>query len=117
MAKFAIIVQAGPEASARAWHALLYADELHEAGHEVCVFFDGAGTTWVRAYAEPTHRRHDLFEKLLESGVIAGACAYCSVAFSVSDDVADAHVPLSDERDGHPSIATLVADGFSLVVL
>lgn len=71
----------------------------------------------MKRYAEPSDRHHDLFEKLLYSGVVAGACAYCSAAFAVSEDVAEAKVPLSDERDGHPSLAPLVADGFSLLVL
>lgn len=117
MAKFAIILQAGPNEPARAWHALLYGEELQEAGHEVRILFDGAGTTWVKAFADPGHMHHDEFERLLGSGAIAGACSYCSAAFAVRDDVAAAHVPLHDERDGHPRIAPLVADGFTLLVL
>jgi len=117
LSEFAIIVQAGPQELARALHGLLYAQELHDAGHDVQVVFDGAGTTWVKAFSEPDNKYHDLFERVRGSGLIVGVCEYCAVAFQVKDDVRRAGVPLQGEANGHPSVARLVADGYQLLVL
>ena len=117
MEKFAVIIQAGPQEGARALHGLLYADELHDAGHDVRVVFDGAGTTWVKAYSDSDHKYHALFEKVRDSGLISAVCEYCSGAFGVKDAIVEAALPLQGEARGHPSIARLVADGYSLLVL
>lgn len=117
MGKFAVIVQAGPQDGARALHGLLYADELHEAGHEVRVVFDGAGTTWVKTYSAPDHKYHDLFEKVRSAGLIGGVCEYCAAAFNVKAAVVQGGLPLQGDAGGHPSISRLVADGYALLVL
>lgn len=117
MAKFGIIVQAGPQDLARALHGLLYAEELHGAGHDAQVVFDGAGTTWIKAFSEPDHKYHDLFERVRAAGLIAGACEYCAAAFQVRDEVQRAGVALQGDAQGHPSVARLVADGYQLLVL
>ena len=55
--KYLIILQAGTESHegmARAVHALLYATELKEAGYEVALVFDGAGTEWANGSSKGT---------------------------------------------------------------
>jgi hypothetical protein len=63
----AMLVLAGTEARAdlgRVMNALQIARELHEAGDEVTVIFDGAGTQWVPTLSDPEHKYHRLFEGL-----------------------------------------------------
>lgn len=96
----------------RAANALETAIESKEAGDEVKLIFDGAGTRWIPVYANPEHRSHKQFLALKED---AGACAFCARAFQVDEQIRAAGVPLISEHHGHPSIRTLLADGFQVV--
>lgn len=116
MKKIAFIIQASNNEPARALHGLLYAQELHEAGHEVTVIFDGAGTTWVKEFEDPSNRFNPIYKAVKKLGIIAGACEYCAGVYGVADEVKEAG-PTLGERNGHPSIAQLVADDFQLIVL
>lgn len=102
-----------PEGMGRMANALTTAKEFKEAGDEVRVVFDGAGVKWVPALADPDHKYHRALEDIRD--VVAGACAYCSRAFAVKDEVENSDVPLMDEYSGHPSVRTLMADGFQVV--
>ncbi|MFQ5795640.1 MAG: DsrE family protein [Candidatus Bipolaricaulia bacterium] len=117
MGKYAVILHAMPNDSGRATHGLLYTKDLHEAGHEVILIFDGAGTTWIREYSKPEHKRHALFEELKRLGLIAGACEYCAVSFEVYDEVEAADISFLGEYEGHPSISELIADGYTILTL
>ena len=116
MKKFAFVVQASKNEPAKALHGLLYAQELHEAGHEVKVIFDGAGTTWVKEFEDPDNHFHPIYKAVKKLGIIAGACEYCAGAYGVADEVKKAG-PVLGERNGHPSLAQLIADDFQLIVL
>lgn len=74
-----------PGAMARMANALVTAREFHEAGDEVKLIFDGAGTRWVGQLARADHKYHGTFESL--RGVIAGVCQYCANAYGVADEV------------------------------
>lgn len=115
--KFAIIVLASPQELARALHGLLYAQDLHHAGHEVQVIFDGAGTTWVKTFANPDHKYHDVYRVVKNLGLISKVCEYCAGAFGVADEVRQTGIPLAGEAAGHPSVADLVAQGFQLLIV
>lgn len=115
--KFAILIHAGPQELARALHGLLYALDLHEAGHEARIIFDGAGTTWVRTFADPEHKYHDVYQRARNLGLISAVCEYCAGAFGVAAEVKQSGLPLSGESGGHPSVADLVQAGFTLMPL
>lgn len=116
MAKAAVVVLADTETHgdlARAVNALETAKEFQEAGDEVSVIFDGAGTRWVGELAKPDHRAHRLYESVKPT--VRGACAYCAQAFGVKDAVQDAGVTLLDEHDRHPSLRRFVTDGYEVI--
>ena len=116
MAKAALIVFAdidGHGDLARAVNALETAKEFQEAGDDVSVIFDGAGTRWVGEFSKPEHRAHRLYEAV--SGTIAGACGYCAEAFGVKDEVTRAGVALLEEHDRHPSLRRLVVEGYEVI--
>jgi hypothetical protein len=94
---------------ARTVNALMMAKELVEAGDDVELIFDGAGTQWPGILADPDHKSHRLFEQV--HGVISGACAFCSRAFDAEEGVRRAEVPFLEEYKGHPSIRRLIQDG------
>ncbi|MBI3960605.1 MAG: DsrE family protein [Chloroflexi bacterium] len=116
MLKLAIIVLADTEThadSGRVVNALETAHEFKEAGDDVRLIFDGAGTKWVAALANPEHRLHKMFMALQES--VTGACAFCARAFHVEDQIQAAGFQLLSENQGHPSIRPLMGDGFQAI--
>lgn len=116
MPKAATIVFADTDTAeglGRAVNALTTAKEFKEAGDEALVIFDGAGTKWVDELSRSEHQYHGLFEDVRDQ--VAGACAYCAKAFGVKERVEEEGVRLMDDFAGHPSINTLVADGYQVL--
>lgn len=112
MNKAAIVVLADTETHGdlgRVVNAMMTAKEFADAGDEVQLIFDGAGTQWPGVLADPDHKSHRLFEQV--HGAISGACAFCSRAFDAEEGVRRAEVPLLDEYKGHPSMRRLVEEG------
>lgn len=115
MPKAAIIVLAdadGHENLGRVVNALETAREFAEADDELTLIFDGAGTTWIPALEDPTHDYHELYQSVRD---YAAVCDYCSSAFDVADAVDAAGLATLDEHDGHPSIRSLVDDGYEVI--
>jgi hypothetical protein len=114
--KVAIIILAGTESHeglGRLVNALETAKEMKEAGDDLRVVFDGAGTEGLATVSDPQHRRHALY--LAVQDQISGACSFCANAFKVRDTLAQAQVPLLSEYDDHPSIRRLLADGYQVL--
>ena len=116
MAKAASIVFADTdtrEGLGRVVNALTTAKEFKEAGDEAAVIFDGAGTKWVAELSREDHKYHGLFQEVRD--VVAGACSYCAGAYGVKEQVEQAQVRLLEEYEGHPSLRSLVNDGYAVV--
>ena len=116
MTKVAIVVMADTETHGdlgRIANALTTTKEFREAGDEVTVIFDGAGTKWVGELTKSDHRLNGGFEEIRDS--VAGACAYCANAFGVKYQVEKSGVPFLDEYDGHPSLQKLVSGGYQVI--
>jgi hypothetical protein len=116
MPKAAIVLLAGtdtPGDTGRMVNALTTAKEIGEAGDEVTVVLDGAGTRWVAELAGSEHKYNRLFEDFKPR--IAGACAYCSRAYGVKDQVEAAGVPLLREYADHPSLRGLIVEGYGVI--
>ena len=102
-----------PEGLGRVVNALTTAKELKAAGEEAVVIFDGAGTKWVAELAREDHKYHQLFEDVRD--VVGGACSYCSSAYGVKEQVEQSGVRLLEEYEGHPSLRSLIGDGYAVV--
>jgi len=94
-------------------NALSVAAEFKEDGDEVALIFDGAGTKWVGELSDESHKYHRQFEQVRDS--VSGACAYCARAFGVTEKVEASGVPLLDEYRGHPSVKTLMRNGYEVL--
>jgi hypothetical protein len=116
MAKAAIVVLADTESHAdhgRVANALEAAKEFAETdGDEVELVFDGAGTQWVPLMEDESHDYHELYRAVRE---VTSVCDFCSGAFGVEDAVAESGVTVLDEYDGHPSIRSLVDEGYEVI--
>lgn len=116
MPKIAVLVLADTETQeslGRVVNALMVSKEFAEAGDEVRIVVDGAGTRWVGELAAPDHRYHRLFEEMKPH--VTGACAYCAKAFGVKEQVEAAGVPLLADYAQHPSVRSLVVAGFQVL--
>jgi len=117
MCRIAVVVLADTETHGdlgRVVNGLLTVKEAREAGDEIRLIFDGAGTKWIGVLADPEHRSHGLYVGIREQ--ITGVCQYCANAFGATASVEAAGVPLLDEYQQHPSLRTLVYDGFRVLI-
>jgi hypothetical protein len=115
MSRIAVLLLADTdtrEATGRMANALTLAKESKEAGDEVRLILDGAGTKWAPQLAQEDHKYHRLFDEVRDD---AGACVYCARAYGVKDGVEATGVALIDEFRGHPSVRRLIADGYEIV--
>lgn len=116
MANAAIVILAGTESHSdegRLVNGLEAAKEFAETdGDEVELIFDGAGTQWVEELEDENHDYHDLYQAVSDN---ASAYDFCAGAFGVDDAMNDADVVRLDEHEGHPSIRSLVDDGYEII--
>ena len=115
MVKAAIVILAGTdghENAGRLVNGLEAAREFVEAGDDVEVIFDGAGTQWIELLEDPDHDYHERYAAVQDD---VGVCDFCVGAFDVDDAVDDADVVRIDEFDGHPSLRSLVAEGYEIL--
>lgn len=116
MAKAAIIILSGTGSHAqggRVANALEAAKEFAENDEdELELIFDGAGTEWIPELENPDHDFHGLYQAVKDD---AAACDHCAGAFGVDQGVNDSGMVRLDEHDGHPSIRSLVADGYEVI--
>lgn len=116
MTKAAIIMLAGTDGHAnlgRLVNGLETAKEFAESdGDEVELIFDGAGTQWIPELEDEESDQHELYRAVQDD---TSVCDYCAGAFGVDDEVNDAGVVRLDNNDGHPSIRSLVDDGYEVI--
>ncbi|MDF2963332.1 MAG: hypothetical protein K0S39_5067 [Paenibacillus sp.] len=117
--KYVIIIQANQQDVGKAVHGLLYGQELHEAGFEVEILFDGLGTQWPNEFSKADHPFNPLYKQVMKSGIIKGGCQACSGFFEVEEEIQSAGVQLvGDEKTGgHIPFAQYITNGFLPIIL
>ena len=116
MSKVAIVILADIETKedfGRAVNALMTAKEFKDAGDEVQIIFDGAGTRWIGKFTEDGGKYNSLFDSVKDK--VSGVCGYCAGAFKVVEDASSNDIVLLDEVNGHPSFKKLVDEGFTIL--
>jgi hypothetical protein len=113
--KAAIIVLADTqdyEGMGRVVNAMITVKEYKEAGEEVKLILDGAGTRWVKQFTKPDQPYRELYDKVKDK---VSVCEYCAGAFNVAKNVEEQNLPVEAEYDGHPSIRKLLNEGWKVV--
>lgn len=116
MAKISVVLLADTETHGdpgRVANALSLVKEAEQAGDEVELVFDGAGTQWIRELSKEDNKLRGPFETIRDK--VAGACEFCSGAFGVKEEVRVAGVRFLSEFEGHPSLRTRIAQGYQVV--
>ncbi|MEF8775302.1 MAG: hypothetical protein V5A43_02210 [Haloarculaceae archaeon] len=95
-------------------NALETARAFAEQGDEVELIFDGAGTGWIPELEAADSDSHELYRAVRDE---APVCDFCSGAFEVDDAVGEAGIVRLDDHDSHPSIRSLVEDGYDVITV
>jgi hypothetical protein len=108
----------GDEALGRVFNALAAAYDFDQAGHEVRVQFQGAGTRWPEQLASPVHPAHDLYESVRHT--VAGASCACADVFGATESVQASGLELIKDNplpgtSGAASLRTLVEAGYTIL--
>jgi hypothetical protein len=121
--KTAIIIlsdpKAGDEALGRVFNALAIAHEGLQAGDEVAVVFNGAGTRWPEELTKVSHPANSLYNAVRET--VKGASCGCAAVFGATEGVQACGLPLIKDQAlaGTPGISNLrryLAGGWQTLV-
>ena len=93
-------------------HVLMNALDLHEAGQEVKIIFEGASVKLVPQFEE---ENNPLYNKAKKAGLIAGICLACSKVLGVYDDNLKTELPMLDDMNGHAGMKNYLKDGFQVI--
>ncbi|NLX82277.1 MAG: hypothetical protein GXZ04_00440 [Clostridiales bacterium] len=93
-------------------HVLLNAAQLHEAGHEVKLIFEGASVKLVPVLEK---EKNPVYLKIKEAGLIAGICLACSKVLGVYEDCVATGLPMLSDMSGHAGIMPFIQDGYEVI--
>lgn len=113
MAKHAFLLLSDPENPGKFANPLTYATQLHDAGHEVSVYFDGSATRWFDGIDDRPAPAVEAYEAATDRGLVAGVCSHCATVMGVDDAVESAGFAVAG-TDHEPDVADLEAEGYEL---
>lgn len=119
MARYAILLNAGPAGVGPPVNALQYALGLDDHGHDVSVFLDGPATKWPAELASMAdHPLREYYDEARDRSLIAGACAFCAHRYGAEGGCREAGLRLHGGPDEHgPDVGRLATDGYRLLTV
>ncbi len=93
-------------------HVFLNAIDLHNAGHEVKIIFEGASVKLVHVFK---NEDNPLYIKAKELGLIAGVCKACSKVMHVYEHNVESGLHMLSDMNGHAGMKKYIEDGYSVV--
>lgn len=116
MTKIAIVVFSDTEtaeALGKVSNAFMLALEAIENGDDLKIIFEGAGTKWIGQMEKEDHKLNKLYLSIKNH--ITGACSFCAKAFGVKNEVEKAGITMLSDFKDHPSIRSLVVEGYQII--
>jgi len=119
MARYAILLNAGPTAVGPPVNALQYALQLDEHGHDVGVFFDGAATKWPEKLASMAdHPLREYYDEARARSVIEGVCGFCAHRYGTVQHCREGGLQLYGDAETHgPDVGHLASEGYQLLTV
>lgn len=121
--KTAIVIFSDPkngseEALGRVFNGLAAAYDFKQAGDDVSVIFQGAGTRWIGELTKKDHPAHDLFEAVKDQ--VAGVSCGCADVFGGSEEAEKSGIDLIKDNPvpgttGVSSFRKLVSEGSTIL--
>lgn len=93
-------------------HILLNAVDLHEAGVEVGIIFEGASVKLPVVFEE---EKNPIYLKAKEAGLIKGICLACSKVMDVFEQNEKTGLPMLGDMKGHAGMKEYVENGFEII--
>ena len=97
----------GEEALGRVFNGLAAAYDFKQAGDDISVVFQGAGTRWIGELNQKQHPAHELFEAVKDR--VAGVSCGCAEVFGGTEEAEKAGLDLIKDNPipGTPGMASL----------
>jgi hypothetical protein len=117
MHKVALVIYSKLEGAGNSaiYRQLMFAQELQNAGDDVVLVFDGAGSLAAAELAQPGHQMHALFNKV--RSLVRGVCHHCAKSYGVLDAIQAANLPLLGDDRGHASLRALLGEGRQIITV
>ena len=95
------------EALGRVFNGLSAAYDFNQAGDDVYIVFQGAGTRWIGELNQKQHPAHELFEAVKDR--VAGVSCGCAEVFGGTEEAEKAGLDLIKDNPipGTPGVASL----------
>lgn len=93
-------------------HILFNALDLHEAGVEVKIIFEGASVKLISIFEE---EKNQFYIKAKELGLIAGVCLACSKVMGVYELNVKSTIPMLGEMNGHAGMKDYIKEGYEVI--
>ncbi len=97
----------------RVYRGLKTALELHEAGDDIVLLFDGSGVESLAAISDENNSMHPILKAL--SSRVRGACRFCANSHKVADTITKYGWTLLTDYKGEASVRSLLADGYQVL--
>lgn len=94
-------------------HVFLNALDLHEAGNEVKIIFEGETVKLPPVFAK---EKNPLYHKALVEDIIAGVCLACAQTMGVKKKIEELNLPLLSDMRGHAGMRRYLEDGYEVLV-
>ena len=106
------------EALGRVFNGLAAAYDFKQAGDDVSVVFQGAGTRWIGELTKKDHPAHELFEAVKDQ--VAGVSCGCADVFGGAEDAQKSGFDLIKNNpipgtSGLTSFRTLISEGSTVL--
>ena len=121
--KTAIVILSDPkngseEALGRVFNGLAAAYDFKQAGEEVSILFQGAGTRWIGELSKQDHPAHDLFEAVKDQ--VAEVSCGCASVFGATEEAKQSGFDLIKDNPvpgtpGMASLRKLAAEGSTIL--
>ncbi|MFO7748975.1 MAG: cytoplasmic protein [Desulfobacteraceae bacterium] len=96
-------------------HVLLNALDMKAKENEAQIIMEGASVKLIPDLVKSENPLNSLWKKVLDQGLVAGACKACSHKLGTLEAAKKQNLTLLDDMTGHPAMATYRQDGFEII--
>ncbi len=93
-------------------HILLNVMDLHSAGNEVKVIFEGASVKLPPVFES---ENNPIYKKVKEAGLIDGVCLACSKVMGVYEENEKTGLKLLGDMSGHAGMKEYINNGYEVI--
>jgi hypothetical protein len=93
-------------------HILMNAVDMHSAGADVKIIFEGASVKLLTLFEE---EKNPMYMKAKDAGLIAGVCLACSKVLGVYEQNKALGLIMLDDMFGHAGMKSYIQGGYKVV--